>query len=251
MEFTDTGSGKHRRLVNVSDLAESLGKSYCAALLGLYVFTGEDCTSSFKGKGKVTPLKKLEKNHKFQEAFQCLGDSWVIEEDIIKKLEHFNCLMYGQCRESSVDAIQLKMLRKMVGEDERLTSKSKIDLGRLPPCYSALKPHIQRVNHRVALYKRAVQAIIEKPKPFEQDQGWTIIDDGILEPNWCCGKVLPAVLRYELLHIGGHFLGNVMYALARQLTKYNTNHTSRCFIIDLGKPKQPSSPFYRKRTRDL
>ena len=24
-----------------------------------YVFTGEDCTSAFKDKGKVTPLKKL------------------------------------------------------------------------------------------------------------------------------------------------------------------------------------------------
>ena len=101
--------------------------------------------------------------------------------------------MCGQCCESSLDAIQLKMLYKMVGEDERLTSKSKIDLGRLPLCYSALKPHIQHVNHRVALYKRAAQAIIEKPKPLEQDQGWTITD-GILEPNWCCGKVLPAAL---------------------------------------------------------
>ena len=107
--------------------------------------------------------------------------------------------MYGQCRESSVNAIRLKMLRKMVGEDERLTSKSKIDLGRLPPCYSALKAHIQCVNHRVELYKRAAQAIIEKPKPFEQDQGWTITDDGILEPNWCCGKVLPAALVDYLL----------------------------------------------------
>ena len=102
--------------------------------------------------------------------------------------------MYGQCRESSVDAIRLKMLRRMVGEDERLTSKSRIDLGRLPPCYSTLKPPIQRVNHRVALYKRAAQAIIEKPKAFEQDQGWTVTDDGILEPNWSCGKVLPAAL---------------------------------------------------------
>ena len=169
--YLDTGSGKHHRLVNVSDLAESLGKSYCAALLGLYVFMGEDCTSSFKEKGKVTPLKKLEKNPKFQEAFQHLGDSWDLEEDIIKKLEHFTCDMYGQCRESSVDAIRLKMLCKMVGEDERLTSKSKIDLGRLPPCNSALKPHIQHVSHCVALYKCAAQAIIEKPKPFEQDQG--------------------------------------------------------------------------------
>ena len=30
-------------------------------LLGLYVFTGEDVTSAFKGKGKGGPLKKLQK----------------------------------------------------------------------------------------------------------------------------------------------------------------------------------------------
>ena len=85
-------------------------------------FTGEDCMSSFKGKSKVTPQKKLEKNPKFQEAFQRLGDSWVLEKDVIKKLEHFTCVMYAQCRESSVDAIRLKMLRQMCGEDKRLTS---------------------------------------------------------------------------------------------------------------------------------
>ena len=58
--YLDTGSGKHRQLVNLTELAESLGEGYWATLLGFYVFTGEDCTSAFKGKGKVGPLKKLE-----------------------------------------------------------------------------------------------------------------------------------------------------------------------------------------------
>ena len=40
--FLDTGSGKQRKLINVSELAESLGD--CATLLGFYVFTGDDCT---------------------------------------------------------------------------------------------------------------------------------------------------------------------------------------------------------------
>ena len=60
--YLDTGMGKHRRLINVSDLAERKGAEYCTAILGLYVFTGEDATSAFKGKGKVGPLKKLH-NH--------------------------------------------------------------------------------------------------------------------------------------------------------------------------------------------
>uniref|UniRef100_UPI00358F23F1 uncharacterized protein n=1 Tax=Myxine glutinosa TaxID=7769 RepID=UPI00358F23F1 len=74
--YLDTGSGKHRQLVNVSELAESLGEDYCATLLGYYVFSGEDCTSAFKGKGKVGPLKKLEKNPRFHRAFGELGDNW-------------------------------------------------------------------------------------------------------------------------------------------------------------------------------
>ena len=73
--------------------------------------------------------------------------------------------MYGQSRESSVDVILAKLLRKMVGEDKKLTSKSKVDLAHLPPCQSALKLHVQRVNHRVALYKRAEQSIVEKQTP--------------------------------------------------------------------------------------
>ena len=40
----DTGSAKHRRLLTVSDVAESLDEENCATLLGFYVFSGEDCT---------------------------------------------------------------------------------------------------------------------------------------------------------------------------------------------------------------
>lgn len=67
--YLDNGTGKKRRLIDVTTFAESLGPAYCTALLGYYVFSGEDCTSAFKGKGKVQPLKKLQKNPKFQQAF--------------------------------------------------------------------------------------------------------------------------------------------------------------------------------------
>ena len=63
--YLDTGAGKHRRLIDVSTFVESLGSLYCTMLL----YSGEDCTSAFKSKGKVVPLKKLQKNPKFQKAF--------------------------------------------------------------------------------------------------------------------------------------------------------------------------------------
>ena len=170
--YLDTGSGKHRRLLNVSELAKSLGEEYCATLLGFYVFSGEDCTSAFKGKWKVGPLRKLEKNPRVHSAFRQLGVEWNIQPHTLEQLEQFTCLMYGQSRESSVDVVRTKLLRKMVGEDQKLTSMSKVDLARLPPCQSALKPHIQRVSHRAALYKRANEAILEKPNPYDDGQGW-------------------------------------------------------------------------------
>ena len=85
-------------------------------------------------------------------------------------------------------------MRKMVGENEKLTSKSKVDLARLPPCHSALKQHVHRVNHRMCLYKRADIPILAKPKPYDPGQGWMKTDDGVLEPLWSSNPVLPESL---------------------------------------------------------
>ena len=68
--FLDTGTGKHRQIINVSEVAESLGNDYCTTILGLYVFTGEDVTSAFKGKGKVGPMKKLQSHPMYHAAFR-------------------------------------------------------------------------------------------------------------------------------------------------------------------------------------
>ena len=82
-------------------------------------------------------------------------------------------------------------LKKMVGEDEQLTTKSKIDLSHLPPCRDNLIPYIRRVNHRLAIYKRAVIPIFWSPKPYDPEQGWQRSDEGVLEPVWSCDPVLP------------------------------------------------------------
>lgn len=190
----DTGSGKHRQVINVTEQAEILGERYCAALLGLYIWTGEDCTSAFRGKAKVGPLKKLEKNPRFQQAFERLGENWVLDPDVHTMLEQFGCLLYGHRREKSINSVRSKMLRKMVGEGKKLTTKSKVDLARLPPCCASLQPHNNRANHRACLYKRADEAIVEKPKPYEDGQGWRKTDEGVLEPVWTLGPILPTSL---------------------------------------------------------
>ena len=68
--YGDIGAKSKRKLYNITELASSLGAPYCTALLGLYVFTGEDATSAFRGKGKVDPLKKLQRSQHYQETFR-------------------------------------------------------------------------------------------------------------------------------------------------------------------------------------
>ena len=79
--------------------------------------------------------------------------------------------------------------------------KSKIDLARLPPRHSALKAHLQRLNHSVALYKHADESILEKSKPYDDGHVWIRTEDGYLEPVWSCGAALPNS-PVDLLDIG-------------------------------------------------
>ena len=66
--YLHVGNGKQRKVVNVSEIADRNGSEYCDMMLGVYVFTGEDATSAFKGK--VGPLKKLLSNSKYHSAFR-------------------------------------------------------------------------------------------------------------------------------------------------------------------------------------
>ena len=86
------------------------------------------------------------------------------------------------------------MLKKMVGEDEQLKTKSKIDLSHLSPCRDKLISYIRRVNHSLAIYKRADIPIFWYPKPYDPEQGWQRSDEGVLEPVWPCDPGLPPTL---------------------------------------------------------
>ena len=126
--------------------------------------------------------------------FRELGISWIVEQNIIHELEAFTCLMYGYAREDSVNAVRGKMLKKMIGDDQSLNAKSKVDLVRLPPCQDALIPHIQRTNYRTACYRRASECTIQCPNPYDKGHGWLKSAAGEIEPVWSVGPFLPARL---------------------------------------------------------
>ena len=75
----------------------------------------------------------------------------------------------GHPRIDNVDEVSAVMLKKMAGEDQVITAKSKIDLSRLPPCRQTLYPHIKRVNYRIAQWKRSNITIFEVPPATEHE----------------------------------------------------------------------------------
>ena len=71
-----------------------------------------------------------------------LGDEWIMLPHIMSQIEAFTCLMYGCPREKSVDAVRVIMLKKLIGHDDKLNNKSKVDLSCLPPCRKILVPRL-------------------------------------------------------------------------------------------------------------
>lgn len=182
--------GKNRRKINLLPIAEELGLEMCKALLGVYVFTGEDCNCAFKGKGKTRAIKLLQTNPEYLDVFAKLGESWEVEREIYTGLEKFTCHLYGLPRFNKVNKARLFKLKSMCGNKNKISSKCKSDLHRLPPCKRSLYPHIKRVNYQTGRLKRSHIKIPDIPCPAP-DHGWVRSEDGLLEPEWTHGDILP------------------------------------------------------------
>lgn len=198
----DTGTGNKRRLIDITHLSNEFTSNYRAALLGLHAYTRCDTTSSFKGIGKVKPLKILQKKTKYQEVFKCLGESWKITDDLFLAIEEFTCIMYSsRTKTKEVDRLRYEMLvSKCGGPGKSLDTKKNIDLSTLPPPRVCLQEHIKRVNYQVGIWKRAHCPKPQIPHPT-QDHGW-VMNNGILEPLWYKGAPLPASLADILENVG-------------------------------------------------
>ena len=74
-------------------------------------------------------------------------------------------------------------------EKAKLDSKRTIDFSRLPPTRSCLEEHVKRANYQVRIWKLARQPEPHIPDATD-DNGWTIVN-GVMEPKWFTGEVVP------------------------------------------------------------
>ncbi|KAK6184936.1 hypothetical protein SNE40_007284 [Patella caerulea] len=184
--FYETGKGKLKCCIDVTGLANFLGRNMCTALLALHAFTGSDSTSAFKGKGKLRGIKLLEKSQMYQESFAQVGNSWDIEDSLFDILEQFTCLLYNNSRIQKVN--QLRFLDLQAKCDGHI-STGNIDISSLPPSKSSLSQHIKRVNYQVCIWKLAHVAKPFIPKASD-GHGWTI-ENGEMRPKWMDKSVMP------------------------------------------------------------
>ena len=140
----DTGE----KSINISQLADKYSQEHIAALLALHAFTGADCTSAFKGKGKVRPMKLLSQNSKFINIFASVGLTWTLDDDhIVNGIEEFTCRLYGVGpRLKQVDVAREIKVKNICGSNVDLRPGLSIDLSTFQPCRRVLAQHIKRVN---------------------------------------------------------------------------------------------------------
>jgi hypothetical protein len=195
-----TQSKNSLRYINVNQLYSVLGIEICAALPAYHAFSGSDYTASFSRKGKVRPLKALEKSKVFQAAFKHLGETTAIDNEIITAIEKFVCSMYGMKNLHDVNHARFEMFMKRYKPeakgDKRLSTVKKLDASSLPPCRRVLEEKLKRVVYIANTWMSSV-----KPHPpllTPLDYGWSL-KEGQFEIVWysgeCCPKSLDVVIE--------------------------------------------------------
>ena len=120
-----------------------------------------------------------------------LGDSWEVDEDLLRKLEVLTCSFYGKYQKKSLNHLRVLLLSKRCNTDGKLDAKRTVDLASLPPCFSTHVQHVKRCNLQVGIWKRALENFPEIPDADKN--GWVFVDD-VLEPCWTEEEVLPTDL---------------------------------------------------------
>ena len=86
------------------------------ALPAFVVFTGSYYTAAFSRKGKIRPLKALEKDKTAQTVFGDMGFCDDIQEEELKVIENFTCAIYGKPKFNTVSEVRLELFLKSTNE---------------------------------------------------------------------------------------------------------------------------------------
>ena len=113
---------------------------------------GNDCTSSFYGKGKAKAWKTLKSHSKFAETFSSLGANFPPCDKLVIALNEFACLLYGDTKSKNADECRYTLFKGGKCSDDVL-----------PPTCDGLLKHIVRANYQTAVWSRCLTAHMNVP----------------------------------------------------------------------------------------
>ena len=186
----DTGMGNKRRLICVNDIVRNKGDDVCSVLPALNCFSGCDTTSASVRRGKIAPLKLVEKNPQYLPILRRIGEERQCSELLINDMEAFTCPIYGGTKYNSINKPQYDtFLRKYHSSNTGnvLNVSDGADMSLLPPCRSALEMHIRKMNYQVFVWVHAQEN--HPDLPAIQDSGWKVNGDQI-EYEWTKGNLI-------------------------------------------------------------
>ena len=186
-------SNNTQRFIYVNGLHTQLGQEFCKSLIGYHALTGCDYTASFCRKGKVKPLKILEKNEDFQKALTAFAFSEVNEETL-EVIESYVCRMYGKTKLNKINDVRVQEFLgkyRPKNDNERLSCVKKLDGTMLPPCQKVLAQKLRRVE----MISKRWTSSTSRHTSFEvpEESGWILQDDTSYGINWYDGESSPSL----------------------------------------------------------
>ena len=163
----DTGTGNYRRLVNVTNMAKSLGAPICQAMPFLHAFTGCDTISAFHNKGKKKAVDVLKKDAELQDVFGSIHLTLPVPSEAQQKVENFVCRLYS-AKANTVNGARYELYK-----NGRTSSA-------LPPNDDALNLHLKRSVYQTRIWRDVSQQLTEV-SPV--GSGWCL-SDGQLSLKW-------------------------------------------------------------------
>lgn len=134
--FQKCGTAARVLYINISLVAQALGKEVCKCLPALHAFTGCDTISAFANKGKLSALKIVKKEERYRKLFQKLGKEMELTDAVFKEIQAFTCHLYGAM--SGIADVNLYRYQLF------LAKKGEVESYQLPPCAKTLWKHSLR-----------------------------------------------------------------------------------------------------------
>ena len=173
----------------MNKLYRKIGDPVCKSLPTYHAFTGCDYTASFSQKGKVHPLKHLEKDETMQEVFGSMGFDEKMSEETFSTIEHYFCTIYGKPKLKSVNESRLGIFLKKCkskSKDKVINSVRKLDRSSLRPCSRVLWQKVLRTNYIAGKWLSAWQQ--HPPSYSAEESEWALVNENY-KIKWFDGAV--------------------------------------------------------------